>query len=444
MRISNIKKDRRTTLLLLTSIYVFFVSWGYTTYLEPIWGYFGLDADKVTDEIKILSMFFCLLPISFLPVNIKRPSIFAVWLLYLFTYIPMVVGAFFDKKIPFDQKWIISTAYCLGMLFLCAFYKIKLTNFRPQKLPSKYFWLLFYAVTFGMLGYIVFLFRDNLTFANIFSSEAVYDIRFSGQEVQNQSAVAGHFIMWLSNAFFPFILSVGLVEKNRNKIIIGIIGLVILYMTMANKQFLFSILFLYLIYRLFKWENPRKLTYLVIYITIPAAVLLLLSYYTDLPWLNPIVFALSGIYLLRTVYTSTLMSVYYNVFFENHPFTYFSHISGINKLVDYPYERALGVEVGTFFFDSDDKFNANANFFITDGLSSIGLIGIPVICLIASFVFYLYDSSAAKNNQVLGILLIANSSVVLMNVSLFTTLISGGLLFFILLLNNKYLFSKSS
>ena len=127
------------------------------------------------------------------------------------------------------------------------------------------------------------------------------------------------------------------------------------------------------------------------------------------------------------------MSIYYNLFFENHPYLYFSHISGINKIVEYPYQQQIGIEVGSYF-TSFDNFNANANFFITDGLSSIGLLGIPVVGIICTIVFYIFDATSSTKYKLLPILLIANSTIVLMNVSLFTALISGGLFFFIVLM----------
>ena len=89
------------------------------------------------------------------------------------------------------------------------------------------------------------------------------------------------------------------------------------------------------------------------------------------------------------------------------------------------------------YFTEFTNYNANANFFITDGLSSIGLIGVILMGFIASFVFFIFDSFAARNNIILGILLLSSSSVALMNVSLFTTLISGGFLFFVFLMNNN-------
>lgn len=63
---------------------------------------------------------------------------------------------------------------------------------------------------------------------------------------------------------------------------------------------------------------------------------------------------------------------------------------------------------------------------------------------LASFIFYIYDSFAARNNMVFGILLISSSAIALMNVSIFTTLISGGLIFYIYLINNNNVISNKT
>lgn len=435
--------ENKKILFLLILIYSFLVSWGFTIYLAPSWGYFGLEAEEPTFSIKFLSLFFCILPFFFIPKVLSRPSIFAVWILYFFVYIPMVVGVFFDKKIEFNDKGLISFSYLLGMIMLCSLYKLNLLRFRPNRISTKYFWSILYSITLLMLLYIVIIFRDNLQFGNIFSSDKIYDIRSSGKDIQDKAFLAGYIILWLSNALLPFILCVGFVEKNKIKVIVGVLGLVILYMTMANKQFLFSILYLYLIFKLFNSSDLKKITKFLLYITVPTAFLLVFSHFVNLPFINETIFILSSIFLLRTVYTSTMMSVYYNVFFEHHPYLYFSQINGINKFVDYPFEQPLGVEVGQYFVPSVENFNANANFFLTDGLSSIGLYGIPLVGFFAAVVFYFYDSSASKNNKTLSILLISNSCIALMNVSLFTTLISGGLLLYMFLLNNNNLFQKN-
>lgn len=441
MNVKSINFESRYKLIFYSLIFSILVGVGYYSYLVPTWGYFGLESDEQSIGIWTFYIIFAILPSILLPKEITRPSMFGVWILYILTYVPMVTGTFFDKQIIFEQKLIISFSYCLGFLCLCCFYKVKLFKPKPFNVPYRLFWTLLYFLVFTMLAYIVFLYRDSLTFVNILSSDEVYETRFAGQEIQERSAFAGHIILWLSNAFFPFILSVGFIQNDKAKKIIGISGLVILYMTMANKQYIFSIVFIYLIFKLFSSTNKVKILKFLKFIIIPMAVLLFCNEFVDMPVVNDIVFAFSGIFLFRTLYTSTLMTVYYNVFLENHPYTYFSHISIINKFVEYPYKDQLGIEVGTYFIDIE-KFNANANFFITDGLSSVGCMGVIIIGIFCSFVFYLYDSFSSNSNRILGILLISVACVALMNVSLFTTLISGGLLFFMFLLNNNNLIKK--
>ncbi|WP_223606124.1 hypothetical protein [Chryseobacterium sp. OSA05B] len=441
MKIKSLKPELRFNLIISSLIFSVLLGIGFLSYLEPTWGYFGLEKDEPTIKLWGFYILFAVLPSFFLPKEIVRPSMFGLWVLYILTYIPMITGAFFDKQILFDQKLIVCLSYCVGFMCLCIFYAVKLFRPKPFNIPHRLFWTLFYFVVFSMLIYIVFLYRNSLTFVNIFSSDEVYETRFAGQEIQEQSAFAGHIILWLSNAFFPFILSVGLIQNDKSKKIIGIGGLIILYMTMANKQYIFSIVLIYLIYKLFASQDKRKIFKFFKFLIIPTAVLLFFNEFVDVKIVNDIVFALSGIFLFRTLYTSTLMSVYYNVFFENHPHTYFSHVSIINKVVEYPYKEQLGIEVGTYFIDID-RFNANANFFITDGLSSVGYPGVIIMGIFGSFIFYLFDSFSTNSSKILGILLITVSCVALMNVSMFTTLISGGLLFFMFLLNNNNIIKK--
>ena len=425
------KPDSLKTIFFLVLIYILVLMWGFIDYLVPIWGYFGIEYEYLSIEIKLIPVFFGLLPVFWMPLKITRPTMFAYWILYLLTYIPMIVGSSLEKRFETSDRILIALSYFIGFIFLGLSYKFKLYRVKEKKIKSIYFWNVFYAITFIMFMYVLYVFKDNLTFVDVFASEKVYDLRFSGQEIEEKSAFGGYFIMWLSNALFPFLISVGLVNKDKKKIVIGILGMFILYMTMANKQFLFAIIFTIFIYWLFKIKSQKKITILLLVLIIPSTILIYSQ--TIAQSTNFLMFSLSGIFLLRTIYTSSFMSIYYNIFFENHPHIYFSHISGINKIVDYPYKKQLGIEVGSYFTEFSD-FNANANFFITDGLSSIGLIGIPLVGILCTIVFFIFDSISSRINLILPILLISNASIALMNVSLFTTLISGGLLFYMLLM----------
>lgn len=432
MRTVNLKGDSRIMLLFLVFLYSIILIWGFIDYLVPVWGYFGLSYTDVGFGNKLLTIFYCVIPVFWMPTKIVRPTMFAYWVLYIATYIPMIIGSSLDAKFMSKDPYIINIFYLLGFYLLGISYKFPLKTINVRNINVKYFWTVFYVVTFVMFFYVVYLFRNSLTFADIFASEAVYDTRFSGQIIQNDSLIAGYLIIWLSNAFFPFLLSVGLVNKDKTKVIIAIIGMIVMYMTMANKQYLFSIFFTYLVYKLFTIKHELKITFFLLLFLIPSFLLVYLQTQNDF---NIVVHFLSGIFLLRTIYTSSVMSIYYNLFFENHPYTYFSHVSGVNKIIEYPYNDQLGVVVGTSFVNID-KYNANANFMITDGLASMGLIGIPIICLFTAFIFHFYDSIAKQTNYILALLLIANISIVLMNVSIFTCLISGGFLIFMFLLYN--------
>jgi len=425
------KTDSRKTLFFLILAYSIVVVWGFIAYIVPQWGYFGMDYKPMANNELILPVIFSVIPVFWMPLKLERPTMFAYWLLYLFTYIPMIVGVCLDSKFESSNRIIISFAYLCGFAFLNFSYLFSLIRYKPKNISPKYFWAFFYIITFSMFIQILYLFKDSLTFVDVLSSIAVYDLRTSGQKIESQSVFAGYFVMWLSNALFPFLIAIGLVNKEKIKFWIGTIGLIIMYMTMANKQYLFSIILMIIVYKLFSMKFQMKITIFVLLILIASSILI---YSQTLEGsVQLFFFPLAGIFLLRTIYTSSFMSIYYNLFFENHPFIYFSHINGINKIIEYPYKNQLGVEVGRNFTIFDD-YNANANFFITDGLSSMGLLGIVIMGIICAIVFNVFDSLASKTKLILPILLISNSTIGLMNVSLFTTIISGGLFFYMLLM----------
>jgi hypothetical protein len=432
-----IKYDSMLSIVLIVLVYSIVLIWGFIDYLVPFWGYFGISYDDSLNLVyKIIAIIFSIIPCFFIPLKIERPTVLVYWFLYLLVYIPMIIGVGLDSKFSDYDRVYINFWTLIAFLVLGIFYRLKLINVQLINISRKNFWFFLYPIIALMFLYIIYLYKDSLTFINLSKSDDVYSFRESGNKIQEKAFMSGYIVMWLSNAFFPFLIAVGFVNKDKLKLILGIIGLVVLYMTMANKQYIFVIFFMYFVYRLFKSKSENKIFILVLAFVLPAIILIYLQ--SVFKSYEGIEYSLASFFLLRTVYNSSFMSIYYNVFFENHPYTYFSHISGFSSLIKYPFVNPLGLEVGSYIAGFDD-LNANANFLITDGLSSIGVMGMPIIALICSFVFYIYDSVASKINFLFSLLLISNTSVLLMNVSLFTVLISGGLLFYIFML----LFSKN-
>jgi hypothetical protein len=122
-------------------------------------------------------------------------------------------------------------------------------------------------------------------------------------------------------------------------------------------------------------------------------------------------------------------------FFQDHPYTYYSHINIVNAITHtYPYDDSLGNVVGGNFWAV--KMNANANLWATDGIAAAGVMGILFVNLILSYVLYILNYATANNNKLFVILLFLPFISMFLNTSIFTSLLSGGVFLSVLFLLN--------
>jgi hypothetical protein len=135
----------------------------------------------------------------------------------------------------------------------------------------------------------------------------------------------------------------------------------------------------------------------------------------------------------RTLAMGGLLTAQYYDFFQRNPFTYWSHIKGVNWFVHYPYQYPVGQEVGITYAGTT-ALDATAHFFATDGIEAAGLPGVLLIAGFCALVFWVLDSAAQKHDPRLAALVTTYAAYNLANISIFTTLLSGGLGFLILLL----------
>lgn len=112
-------------------------------------------------------------------------------------------------------------------------------------------------------------------------------------------------------------------------------------------------------------------------------------------------------------------------FFQNNPFTYGSHVTGINLIVSYPYASDIPRMIGKYFYEAE--LTANVNMWAQDGIASFGLIGIPLVSAIAMLIFWMFDSIAKIHDLRLTTVAIGNIALIFANGSIFTTIVSGGL-----------------
>jgi hypothetical protein len=133
--------------------------------------------------------------------------------------------------------------------------------------------------------------------------------------------------------------------------------------------------------------------------------------------------------MLRTTCVSGWLSQLYIHFFTNNPYTYYSHINIVNAITNsYPYSEPLGVVVAR------GSQNANANFFLTDGLAADGILGVIIICIFFLIILQVINSLSYRYKRTDLFIVFLPTLSYLLNTSLFTTLLSNGLFVLILIL----------
>ena len=150
-------------------------------------------------------------------------------------------------------------------------------------------------------------------------------------------------------------------------------------------------------------------------------------FYDRYPLINEIGFY----FFTRPIATPGKFVLDYHDFFAANGLTYFSHVKGFNLIVPTPdvykwnpHWPSLGWIVGNDFHQIDS--NSNASFVSTDGLASIGVGGVFLMCLVFSIFLLYLDKFSKRIPSELVITSTFPIAFALTNGSLFTTLLSYG------------------
>lgn len=329
---------------------------------------------------------------------------------YLLLYVPIMITFLNHYKTEWDI-FINQLPFLIGFLVMFKIAGFKKMNIKRLHLkpPRKEVLI---AFTIFIIAVLFMEFRSTYSFV---SFEDVYSQREKGS---NASLVSGYFTLWLTYFIGPVLVAMGLIKKDKKILIFGTLSIIFVYGINASKIALFiPFLIIFLYYIKSKGKDIFKA------LTAVFSSICLIAY-----WLPPTYFMISAVILMRTFGISGLLTYQYNEFFKANPHTYYSHINVVNFVTgNYPYDQDLGFVVSSYFFESDN--NANANFLATDGIASLGMIGVIIISIVCG-IYMLYTKSLVdnKNSLLVGLVFISFAFIIL-NVGLFTSLLSGGFLF---------------
>ena len=348
-------------------------------------------------------------------------------LTYLLAYLPCIHALYVSNHLAPEIIFIYSCVLfgCMSSFFLTD----QLYLLRKIFLKRKSGPLPFRFIEYVTLLLIAVLVADNISqlqMVNLFTdSDTLYDLRaeFGDSRVRWMK----YLIQWLTTAFLPLLLICYLKTRRYLKYGIVMAGYLLLFMMDMQKITFFFPFILTLVY----WILNKKKAGVPSYFHLGVIGAIIGISFLLYSWRNNLFgLALGGIFILRTQCISGLLFTLYIHFFENHPYTYYTHVNIVNWLTEaYPYTDVLGRAV------TQGGMNANATFWITDGLAAMGWGGIVGISIIFILFKAILNSIEYRYDRYDCFIIFLPAVSMMLNASLFTAILSCGFLVLYLIFN---------
>lgn len=410
--------------LMLACIYALAYDFMYENFIYKLFSYIGnVDYVEMSMENRILWILLSILPFAAYK-GLTKLSSFFVLFIYLFVYMPFVHAIFVAYNISQLQTY----SYCLVMMtIMISLFKIggDWAILRDIVVKPQMSLRTVEIITLALTILYVAIAHNSMHFVNIFTQSGdMYAYREQNSEVESLGGIA-YVQGWLFGAFYPFLLVRYLKMKRRKMAVLPLIGYFLLFaVDMQKMTFLmpFALIFMYYVISL---NEDKICNYLHSFMMVCILIISLVLYiFQD----DKIVFTLAAIVLLRTVCVAGWLTQFYIHFFNENPYTYYSHINIVNYITEsYPYTEPLGKVVA---YGSQ---NANANFFLTDGVAACGLVGVIIIGVFFATILMFINSISARYKKSDMFIMFMPTIAYFLNVSLFTTMLSNGLLILMLL-----------
>jgi hypothetical protein len=310
-------------------------------------------------------------------------------------------------------------------LFISAKYKIVFfrnsQKYRAANLNKKTELLIFLITIISTATMI----SGNWHHMRLVGFDEVYDLRFQSRDAQ-LGTVSGYIILWITTCFIPFYAASGVLKKSLLRLSLAVILGLLTYMANGAKVALllpFVIVSIFFIYSEKKAFLPKLLFFAILFLS----VLLVFS--------GPVADLVKSVVAMRTLSTGGWTITTYYDYFVTNGVTYYSHINFIENIFKiYPYnDLSLGQVIGQEYSGSTDA-NFNANFWASDGIAALGIMGIIPATIALSIVMMIINSASDFCEKKLLTIWMTGFWVTLLNSPLTTSLLSGGCLVILLLI----------
>lgn len=415
------KLSSHLTNVFLALVYAAVYMLCYVYYLNYHFDYFGFELYPRQNGFLALSVLLCLVPILCYRGFRAISSVLAVFT-YLLLYIPIILTFALGSNRSLEETLLIQVTFmlCMCLIFMADVIVVK-NPFDLHTSVDLMGWV--FVVTIVSTIYVLFVYRSNL---RLVSFAEVYDQRSANAEL-GAGLVMRYVSSWLYTVLIPLCLAYGLVARNYKYFWLGAAACVTIYMATAAKGAIVLPIVYVGVFGLFARNRLR-----VMYPLLISAMSLCMCVLVVVKNTDSIAFWISSLVLMRTIGVGGLLTRTYYDFFLTHPHTSYTNIKLIGMITGaYPYGTlAVGQVVGQYYWSGD--MNANANFWATDGIASLGLIGVPVASVLCALLFMVVNAVTRGYNMLFVVLCFLPFLVTLLNTSLLSSVWSGGGFFLIL------------
>jgi hypothetical protein len=223
----------------------------------------------------------------------------------------------------------------------------------------------------------------------------------------------------------PMMIALSLFEKRWIFLGISISIYVLGYMFTFQKFVLLAPIIVVSLFFLARFSFFRKPSGLLLFYSFPF-VISTLWIWLSLPNSDQVL----GVISTRMYAVPGQIFGHYVDYFSTNPHTWYSHITGISWLIEYPYDQPIPLMIK----DAYPGGNQNANFWAQDAVAGGGTFAIPVISMIFGFVLIIANSVTRGLHPQFVYPALALTAQRFTDGTLATGLLSGGLILSLLLL----------
>jgi hypothetical protein len=418
----------RIGVLFGVTLYIVSFNIAYVRLIAPRYSYFGLAYSPMDAGITLVTWMLCLAPAAWLPAQIKRPSMILFLTQYVFVYIPASFILHYSIRPKLDDMIALQLQVVMlaGLSIMQVFYYLPLRPIEPKPMSRAAFFYLLLVMAVVPLAYLTLTLGMTFHFTTFGDDNPLFRLEQTSISGSHALAFIGRYgEFWLTNVLLPLFGAIGLFFKRRSLFALVVSGYVLLYGLTSFRSHLLGPIFIGVVY---VWSRMRH-KYAALFVGLSLSLLWPMA--TTNEGVNAFTAAWVNMWHVRVISVQGLAVAQYFQFFQYNPITYFTHLKvfDILNMSQYP---NLPFTIAIYFYGTE--YGANANFWAADGISSLGVFGMPVMSAFCGAVFWLLDCLAARYRLEFVLVSLAFLPITFANISFFTSLLSGGLGLFLLLL----------